>query len=91
MGSGFEFSTVEFRNPSSGLSSVIDEFGSDPVARMVAEGPQFREGRYLDLMSGSFDADEVYLVESIKEEQDALSETSSRASRGDLESLAVTV
>ncbi|KAH8103360.1 hypothetical protein BXZ70DRAFT_1005785 [Cristinia sonorae] len=57
LGSSVDLSTIEFRNGTSIFSSIVDDFGSDPVARMTNEGP---EG-FKSLESPSFDPDEPFL------------------------------
>jgi len=60
LGSNIDISTIEFRNESSGssmMSYLADDFGSDPVARMAADG-SFRT-----LQFASSDPDEPWEAE----------------------------
>ncbi|TCD68137.1 hypothetical protein EIP91_011503 [Steccherinum ochraceum] len=72
LGTSLELSTMEFRVPSSNrLSSLIDDFGSDPVARMVTEGPSFRgEDRFSIYTDSCYEGDDIYIINPKKEEDD---------------------
>ena len=73
LGSTVDLSTLQFRvdtNGSSMMSSIADDFGSDPVARMAAEKPCLGEAWPSPLSSVYFEPDELYATETREEEQE---------------------